>query len=187
MDLFMPEEHITLKIGCPYFKPDGNGDCQMTRGGLYIPLAGHIEIFCKTTNYSSCPQYIRGLTLIRQSFCRPGEKAESRRQFQRVRNRIPLVISTCDEKGKPVKVIDRDAVTIDISLGGVRVSSNSEIPANKILHCSFQEGPEQMPVTGVGEVRWSSRTEGPLPFQAGLSFLDKTLPLAIGQRLGLQL
>jgi hypothetical protein len=185
MDLFMPEEHTTRKLGCPYYQPDGNGDCQMTRGGLYIPLAAHIEIFCKTINYSSCPQYIRGLTLLKESYCLQAETTDSRRQFPRIRNRLPIVISSCDEKGQPVKVIDRDAITLDLSLGGVKISSNSEIPSNKILHFSFQEDLKRNPVTGVGEVRWSRRAEGPLPFQAGLSFLDKTLPPAIGLRLGL--
>lgn len=182
----MPEEPTPKKPACPYYRADGNGECQMTRGGLYIPLTAHIEIFCKTANYISCPQYVRSLALIQESFCPNTHTTDSRRRFPRKHNRFPLVISACNEKGQPVQVIDRDAITLDFSLGGVKISSNAEIPTNKILHFSFREDFHHPPVTGVGEVRWSRRADGPLPFQAGLSFLDNILPPSIGQRLGLK-
>ena len=182
----MSEEHTSKNLACPYFQRDNGGDCQMTRGGLYIPLPAHIEIFCKTIKYTSCPQYIRGKVLIQENIRQNAETTDSRRRFPRIRNRFPLTISTCDEKGRAVQVIDRDAMTLDLSLGGVKISSNSEIPSNKILHFSFREDLHHNPVTGVGEVRWCHHAEGPHLFQAGLSFLDNTFPPAVGERLGLQ-
>lgn len=182
----MPEEHCakTKSIACPYFQRESGEDCQMTRGGLYIPLPAHIEIFCLTAQYISCPQFVRGRALMQKNMHRESAATDSRRRFPRIRKRFPLTISTCDEKGRPVQAIDKNALTLDLSLGGVKISSNSEIPANKILHFSFQDD-HHPPVTGIGEVRWSQRKEGPLPFQAGLSFLDTPLPPDVGERLGL--
>ena len=182
----MPEAHISKHLICPYYRAGKSGDCQMTRGGLYIPLPAHIEIFCLTIKYTFCPQYIRGKALIQKNILQNAETIDSRRRFPRISNRFPMIISTCDEKGRPVQVIDRDAMTLDLSLGGVKISSNSEIPANKILHFSFREDFHHNPVTGVGEVRWCRHAETPHLFQAGLSFLDNTLPPAVGARLGLQ-
>jgi len=172
-------------ITCPYFQRGNNGECQMLRGGLYIPLSAHIEIFCTTIKYTSCPQFMRGKALIQESIRRSVEISDSRRRFPRIRNRFPTTISTCDEKGRPVQVIDREAITLDLSLGGIKISSYSEIPTNKILHFSFREDFNQVPITGIGEVRWCRHAEGPRPFQAGLSFLDNTPP-EVSERLGLQ-
>ena len=183
----MSEAHSTKNLFCPYYLLGDLGDCQMTRGGLYIPLPEHIEIFCKTIRYSSCPQYIRGKSLLQGNIRKKVETSDSRRRFPRIGNRFPVTISTCDEKGQPVEVLDQEAVTLDLSLGGIRISSNSEIPPNKILHFAFREDLCHTTVKGVGEVRWSRKTEGPLPYQAGLAFLDNSLPTPVIEHLGLMM
>lgn len=182
----MSETHASKHPICPYFQLGNIGDCQMTRGGLYIPLPAHIEIFCTTAKYFSCPQYTRGKALIQENLRQNIETPDSRRRFARLRNRLPIILATCDEKGRPVEIIDHDAMTLDLGLGGIRISSNSEIPPHKILHFSFREDFYHTPIKGVGEVRWSMQAEGPLPYQAGLAFLDNTLPSEVGERLGLQ-
>ena len=177
-----PKQHTC----CPYFKAEKNGDCQMTRGGLYIPLPAHIEIFCLTVKYPFCPQYVRGKALIQKNIIQKAKNIDSRRRFPRISNRFPTIISTCDKKGRPIQPIDRDAMTLDLSLGGLKISSNSEMSTNQILHFSFQEDFHHNPVIGVGEVRWCRRSDDPHLFQAGLSFLENTLPPVVGARLGLQ-
>jgi len=186
MDHFMAASHFDRTPFCPYYLQGRDCDCQMTRGGLFIPLPEHVEIFCKTIRYSSCPQYMRGKALIQENIRKNLETADSRRRFPRLRNRFPVILSTCNEKGSPVEIIDSDAMTLDLSLGGMRISSNSPISPDKILHFSFREDFYHTPIKGVGEIRWSRPAEGPLPFEAGIAFLDNGLPSDVGERPGLQ-
>lgn len=176
------------KIHCPYFQLSPHGDCHLTKGGLYIPLPQHIEIFCKTEQFTFCPQYLRGhLYLHRENKSLIGcEEGESRRKFQRLKRRIPLFIATSDEKGNPIEQIDDNACTLDVSLAGMKISSKKEIPPHRVLYFRFGQEISLHYNGGIGEVRWATDTpDRDCCYQAGISFLDKTLPAAIGEHLGM--
>ena len=50
---------------CPFWL-ECNSQCMRRLGGVYIPLPYYVEFFCKTDQYSSCSQYLRGNLLARE-------------------------------------------------------------------------------------------------------------------------
>ncbi|MEW6428244.1 MAG: PilZ domain-containing protein [Thermodesulfobacteriota bacterium] len=164
---------MTRHTSCPYFQPDRDDQCRMTRGGLYLPLLAHTEIFCKTERYCTCRQYLRGMQLMESVQATP-EAADLRRKFRRQPSRIPLILSLCDSKGIPVSLIDDDARTTDLSVGGLGLLSRKPIEAHKIIHFQLSPPGLGVPLAGIGEIRWAHKLEGDDGYQAGLSFVDST-------------
>ncbi len=146
----------------------------MTKGGLYIPLPEHMEEFCKTPRFPECQQYLRGRQLLRQT-AREEAIQDSRRHFPRHRNRLPLVLSSCDAHGKPVDIIDSDAITIDLSLGGLGLQSAKKLPLARVLHFQLLSPQHNKRFSGIGEVRWSIPDRESGRYRAGLSFVDNTI------------
>jgi len=163
-----------MKQLCPYFQPINAGGCTMTKGGLYIPLPEHIEEFCKTPRFSDCQQYLRGRQLLRQA-AQETAVADSRRHFPRRRSQLPVILAHCDAQGKPMDVIDSNAITIDLSLGGLGLQSAKELPASRVLHFQLLSPRHQQRFAGTGEVRWSFHDQRSGRYRAGLSFVDNTI------------
>lgn len=174
-----------MKQHCPYFQPMHEGACTMTKGGLYIPLPEHIEEFCKKPRFDECQQYLRGRQLLRQPAQEITATPDSRRHFPRRRNHLPVVLSHCDAQGKPEDIIDRSAITIDLSLGGLGLQSSQELPAAKVLHFQLLSPQHQKRFSGMGEVRWSFRDQQSGRYRAGLSFVGNTISQELRQHFDL--
>lgn len=171
---------------CPYWGKNNSHECKMTKGGLYIPMPEHINMFCLTSRYTFCHQYIRGCELLREAAKKYGFIVDGgRRRYRRVAERIPVSVSLCDKDRGLIELIDEDAVTIDLSLGGLRLLSRRELPRDSLV--SFGFGPDfTIPdLAGIGEVKWCElKSDSPL-FEAGLAFSDFRVTQAIGSHLGL--
>lgn len=158
----------------------------MTKGGLYIPLPEHIDIFCSTPRFSRCHQYIRGCELLNETAQKLGfaKEKNGRRQYRRMPDHLLLSVSFCDETGKPLYRVEDPVRTVDISLGGLRLESKTKLPANELIAFTF--GPDFIKpgFTGLGKVKWCQETEGK-GFQAGLAFLNSSPRQVIGTHLGL--
>ncbi len=174
-----------MKPHCPYFQPMYEGSCTMTKGGLYIPLPEHVEEFCKKPRFDKCQQYLRGQQLLRQPVQEAAAAQDSRRHFPRRRNHLPLVLSNCDAHGKPVDVIDRNAITIDMSLGGLGIQSSRELPEAKVLHFQLLSPQGKQGFSGMGEVRWGFRDQQSGRYRAGLSFVGNTISQELRQHFDL--
>jgi hypothetical protein len=158
----------------------------MTKGGLYIPMPEHIELFCSTVHYIKCHQYMRGCELLQEAAKKYGFIVDGgRRRFRRISERISLVVTLCDVNRRPIELLDDRAITLDLSLGGLRIESHREIPPETLV--AFEFGPDfsSPDLAGVGEVKWcESRLDSGL-FEAGIAFSDFSLTQAIGNHLGL--
>ena len=159
----------------------------MTKGGLYIPMPEHIKIFCTTYRYSQCHQYIRGKELLKETAQQLGYVHEDgRRRYRRILDRFSVSISLCDESGNPVEILDENANTVDVSLGGIRLISRTELPKNKMIAFTF--GPDfSIPgFADIAEIKWcEALPDEPQKYQSGLAFLKANSRQAIGNHLGL--
>lgn len=173
---------------CPYWSKNHSHECRMSKGGLYIPMPEHVEMFCSTSQYIQCHQYIRGCELLKETAKKYGFIVDGgRRKFRRVAESVPLAIIACDADRKPVQLIDDNAMTVDMSLGGMRLLSHSEIPKDTLVAFEFGMDFTTPDLTGVGLVKWCERQDGSDKFEAGISFSDFRLTQAIGSHLGLPL
>lgn len=173
---------------CPYWSKNNSHECRMTKGGLYIPMPEHVEMFCSTASYSRCHQYIRGCELLQETAKKYGFIVDGgRRRFRRVAERLHLAVSECDVDKKPVSILDDRAMTVDLSLGGLRLESHQAITQDTCLAFDFGPDFSTPHLTGMGEVKWCEKKRDSDLFEVGVSFTDFTLTQAIGTHLGLPL
>ena len=177
-----------LRKICPYTGQGEGQECKMTKGGLYIPMPEHIEMFCQTPKFVECHQYIRGSELLKETAQKYGFILDgSRRRYRRVLDRFMVSLAVCDENGTPKEILDENAHTIDISLGGMRIDSSSDIAGRGLI--AFEFGSDfVMPILeGVGEIKWATEIKGNggKGFHAGVAFLDSRISHAIGTHMGL--
>jgi len=171
---------------CPYWSKNRSHKCKMTKGGLYIPMPEHIDMYCSKPLYAQCHQYIRGCELLQETAKKYGFVVDGgRRRFRRVVDSIPLAISLCDMSRTPLEMIDDKAITIDLSLGGLRVESHAMIPKDTFISFEFGSDFSTPDLAGTGEVKWCEARRDSDTFEAGIAFSDFSLTQAIGAHLGL--
>lgn len=172
---------------CPYLDQTNKQDCAMTKGGLYIPLPEHIDLFCMTANFSRCHQYLRGCELLNETAQQLGftKEKNGRRQYRRMPEKLLVSVSLCDETGRPVAPVDETIKTMDISLGGLRLESRTRLPFNELIAFTF--GPDFIKpgYTGLGRIKWCQADAAGDGFQSGLSFINADPRQVIGSHLGL--
>lgn len=171
---------------CPYWSKNKSKECGMIKGGLYIPMPEHVEMFCDSVKFGSCHQYIRGCELLQESAKKYGFITDGgRRRFRRVADRVPLRVALCNKDGDDRKMLDDQAVTLDMSLGGLRFESNARIDKDTIVVFEFGDNFSVPELTGIGEVKWCTPCEYKDRFEAGIAFTDFSLTQAVGAHLGL--
>ena len=98
---------------------------------------------------------MRGCELLQETAKKYGFIVDGgRRRFRRITDRISLAVSLCDINRRPVELLDDRAITLDLSLGGLRIESHKEIPKDTLV--AFEFGPDfsTPDLTGIGEVKW---------------------------------
>jgi len=174
----------TIGEQCPYFSQCAK-ECLMTNGGLFIPMPEHINALCLTPRFVQCSHYVHGCAAVRELASQLGYVHDaSRRRYRRVSERIPIQIADCAHDGRCAEILDNEAFTIDLSLGGIRLESRVELPARKRVAFVFGQGGDGPCWDGQGEVRWTERVEGGA-FHSGLIVTDKKTFQALGQHLNL--
>lgn len=170
---------------CGYLCTDEDQACSMTKGGIYLPLKEHIEMFCKTPHFLECHQYVRGSKIgaktgLEETYYRDN----GRRQFRRLPDLLSLSLANCDEAGRPCHLIDGNACTIDLSPGGMRLESCQRLSPNDLIAFTFGPHFSTPNLVGVGQIMWSTASNQPDMYHAGLAFLDATTKQAIGHHMG---
>jgi hypothetical protein len=157
----------------------------MTNGGLYIPMPEHINTLCATPRFGQCHHYRQGCAAIREVAGQLGYAHDaSRRRYPRVQERIPIQIADYGHDGRAAEILDSNAFTVDLSLGGIRVESQVPLPTRKRV--AFVVGKEGSGPCwdGLGEVRWTENIRAGA-FQSGLIVTDQKTFQAIGHHLTL--
>ncbi|MBU4153706.1 MAG: PilZ domain-containing protein [Proteobacteria bacterium] len=156
----------------------------MTHDGLYIPMLNHIHSLCMTGHFGQCRHYLQGCNAIKACTDQLGLASEaSRRRYRRVDARIPMKIVEYGQDGRFPETLDNEAFAVDLSWGGIRLSTKVALPVRKTVTFVFGQD-EEIPVMldGQGEVRWSRKTQSGA-FHSGLLVTDKKTFEALGQRM----
>ena len=157
----------------------------MTNGGLYIPMPEHINTLCVTARFDQCHHYIHGCSSV---WNLAGQlniiHDTSRRRYRRITERIPLQLADCGLDGRCAEIIDHGAFTVDLSLGGIRVESQVELPVRKKIAFTLGKNGVETSWNGLGEVRWTEKL-GTGSFHSGLIVTDKKTFHSLGQHLSL--
>ena len=169
---------------CLYWSKE-KAECTLTKRGVFIPTQDHIEIYCCTPNFSRCHHYVRGRELAAQDkiipFPQPLE--DNRRFFQRKEGNYSVKLESCDEDGKPTGLFKTVAHTLDLSAGGMKLSTASELPLPGLISFKFGDDFFIPEFEGYAEVRWSDQN-GKNKFLSGLSFAETRVKRAIGAHIG---
>ncbi len=170
---------------CSFLSLNEEQACSLTKGGIYIPLPEHIEMFCKTPHYIECEQYSRGQKLSSEL---PSDEAfidNGRREFRRIPDILALTLASCDETGHPCQILDAHACTIDLSPGGMQLESRHALMMNNLIAFTFGPHFSTPNHTGIGQIRWCREVNEPDLFHAGLSFIDASTKQALGHHMGI--
>jgi len=158
---------------CPYWALEHNRECCISKGGMYIPMPEHIQMFCHSAKYYQCQTYIRGRELIlAQDDFELSEflGSRDRRRLRRYPEQVYLDLVACDRNLNPQLMKAYKAKSLDMSLGGIRVESFMEFPPEAVV--SFVLDPEFSSETllGVGEVKWCVPKKDSNKFESGIAF-----------------
>jgi len=174
-------KHMTCKSlsppdgRCPYWSTNDNEECGMSMGGVFIPLPHHVKIFCLTSQYIQCHQYIKGCEYIRmqEENRKKGEViTDERRKSRRFSEQLQLILAVCDTKIKPPAFTSFKSMTIDVSLGGMRLECPQKLATGSIVGFELDGDFSSHNISGVGEVKWSKPQQDTDKYEFGIAFPD---------------
>lgn len=146
----------------------------MSIGGLYLPMPHHSNTFCHSSEYVKCHQYIKGceLLMIKEQHNNDFIVLGDRRKLRRFANRFNVRLAAFDPSSTPRKTIGLQAMTLDVSLGGLRLEAMQELPSDTIVGFELKSDRLSQGMSGVGKVRWSAPQQESDKFEIGLSFCN---------------
>ncbi len=168
---------------CPFWS-ELSMKCRMCKGGLFIPLDDHVEVYCKTLDYPQCLQYAlhpeKQLEIVARAECN-----KNRRKFARVEACYKITLVRLIHSGAVVSHFSTLARTLDLSSGGMRLTTDKPLINDSVVQFSFgQPFPESLQ-EGNGQVAWCNKEIDAPGYQAGISFQDDQTIEAMGLYLGL--
>ena len=160
---------------CPFWDKFGKRSCRLVESGLFIPTREHILRFCENRLYVKCYHY-KGKSAEEDALFKNKERqfSRNRRHFNRIPTAQKLSLSRYSiAKDTFEDMLDSEAMTVDLSLGGMRIETNEPIYVNQIISFTFDEKFHPPGFEGKGEVRWIHQGESQdEPSNAGLAFVD---------------
>jgi len=156
---------------CPYWSPLSL-KCQIYTGGLFIPLDDHMDVYCTTPHYPQCLQYslqqnnqleIAGTTAVSK---------RNRRKFPRIEESHKITLVKLIESGEIAAHSSDPAKTLDLSNGGLRLTTNKPLSKKSLVHFSFGHSFPENLQTARGQVAWCNKDIDTPGYQAGISFQD---------------
>lgn len=155
-------------------------------GGLFIPLDEHMEVYCNTPDYSQCLQYSmhpKPHPVTNGSVCKINK---NRRNSERLKVRYTITLVRLLQSERVVSHFSTHATTLDLSNGGMRLTTSKPLSNDTIVHFSFGDSFPQSFKECTGHVEWCNKEIDSPDYQAGISFHDSHLIEAMGLYLGLQ-
>jgi hypothetical protein len=155
---------------CPFWSTTSR-ECRICKGGLFIPLDDHIEAYCNTSDYQHCLQY----TMHPGNNLQDNDKANqatNRRKFARVEARLKITLVRYNHSGKIGSHCSGFAKTIDLSCGGMRLTTDKPLTNNSIVLFSFDSSSISILPECVGQVAWCNKAIDVPGYQAGITFQD---------------
>ncbi len=158
--------------------------CRICKGGLFIPLDEHIEIYCKSPDYPQCMQYALHTENRLEISGNLKQSNRNRRKFVRVDVSYKITLVRLINSGSVVSHFSSLAQTLDLSSGGMRLTTNNPLLNNSVIQFSFNDSfPEDLQ-EGTGLIAWCNKEVDEPGYQAGISFQDEQTVQAMELYLG---
>lgn len=154
---------------CPCWSVEGNRQCSLTEEGVYLPLPKHIIMFCQSSNYMHCIQYIRGHELSMS------KDVAERRRIRRYYRNIYMDIVVCDVKNNSSVKSKYKVRTLDVSLYGMKIESPEKVTTDTIVGFEFDHDFSSDSLAGAGTVKWCEQQVDSDKFEFGMAFSDDTV------------
>ena len=117
-------EYAAGTVYCPYWSARERSCC-LGNDGLRLPVATHIDLYCRGKDFSSCPYYTEEFTEIRQQELSAAQI--DRRRYRRIPGRMPVDLYRSADRGSGC--VPGDTVsTVDFSYGGICFESTHPVP-----------------------------------------------------------
>ena len=158
------------EIACCPFWSNLDQKCRISTGGLFIPLDDHIDIYCITEDYSLCLQYNMNNNIPEAS----NDVAihGNRRSFPRLEAQYRVTLVKITETGQLAKHFSLNATTVDISKGGMRLTTSEQLVDDTHIAFTFIDDLPKELQSGIAKIKWSKKNEATGDYYAGLAFED---------------
>ena len=173
---------------CPYVAIGKGKECGIVKGGVYIPMPEHIEMFCLSSKYSKCSQYVRYCELIMnqaESEVKDYMVSVDRRKSRRFSERFNFDLVACDANIMPRETKSFKAKTLDVSLSGLRIESPHNLAIDTIVIFAMDAEFSSENLSGVGEVKWCEPQEDSDKYEFGVAFSDYRSSKCMSKHLGI--
>lgn len=173
----MTNKSKTCNKCCPFWDKYGNRTCSLVEIGLFIPTHDHILQFCeneffKCHNYNISKQQDQVFPPVENS----NQPRSNRRLFTRFPNSLQMKLSRFSiTKDTIENMLDKESELVDLSLGGMRIDTRTELNTNQIIFFSVDKQNHSSGFVGKGEVRWIRGVQSHDALRlnmAGLAFID---------------
>jgi hypothetical protein len=160
---------------CPFWSP-ADKTCKVQSTGLFIPLDDHIEVYCKRAEHTLCQQYKLSERIAQNSEKTiKGSENKNRRQHPRIKSNYPLTLVRLNESGNVVDQSPSRATIVDLSSGGMRLTTREMLMHDSIIQFHFSTSSPSSMKSGLAKVKWCLPTNDDLQYQAGLAFQNELL------------
>ncbi len=159
---------------CPLWSPT-HGNCKISDEGLFIPLDGHTDTFCKSPDYFLCEHYCVNSPTDEISL---HNTVSERRQFDRHSRFQEIKIIQSAEY-----IDDTDAQlsarVVDFSQNGIRLLAPAQLDRDTTVTCALDDSFPEHLRSSAAMIRWCRPLLNNSGYQAGLSFRDDRISLAL--------
>lgn len=170
------------KQNCSYWSAKDRS-CTLRTSGLFIPSNEHIIAYCTTAKHPNCLQYKLKMTAPKKP--KKTEKELNRRKYSRFSKKLPVTLLLLNNSGNVVRQLAGSADTIDLSLGGMQLTTDEPLTDDSIINFSFGDSYPDTLQSGLAKVRWYKYKEESPFFTAGLAFHTEQTIEAISSCFGL--
>ncbi len=178
----MAAQDSKKKVNCPFWSTESL-KCRVCNGGLFIPLDDHMAVYCTTPAYPQCLQYELNSEKQLQIMEEASGARKNRRQYMRINASYKVILAKLVEAGEIVSHQSTVAKTLDVSKGGMRLTTEKPLLSNTVVQFSFDDSFPKSLQGGTGQVTWCNKQVDEPGYQAGISFRGDHLIEAMGSYL----
>jgi len=157
---------------CPYWSRLDRS-CQLIYGGLFIPVNDHVDAYCQSSNYLSCPHLINAREV--DQFPEKNDEASNRRRYERTPSRHIIKVAEYKSQELAEIPLEDSACTVDISPAGIRLESFNHFEQGTLVSLYLDQSFAGIGIRSVGKVKWCKSLINTPFYHAGIDLEDKIL------------
>ena len=155
-------------IHCPFWSTYAL-KCRLCYEGLFIPLDDHVEVFCTSPEYPLCLQYNMNTDDVPKVEEEQNDMV-NRRTSPRIEKNYRVTLVKLTESGQLARHFSLHASTIDLSRGGMKLSTSEHLLDDTRIAFSFIDTFPKELQSGIAKIKWCKKQEATGDFLAGLAF-----------------